>query len=392
MFFKDEAENLFQYMSTLRRDFHQHPELGFHEFRTADVVSNELGNLGLEIHKGIGKTGVVALLKGVNPGSVVLLRFDMDALPIQEETGFEYTSLNKGVMHACGHDGHTAVGLAVARLLHTHINELNGTIKFVFQPAEEGLGGAKAMLIDGLLENPKPDFALAMHLWNEKPLGWFGISDGPFMAGAEVFKIKVLGKGGHGAQPHLTADPVLASAQIINALQSIVARNISPLQSAVISVTMINGGDTFNVIPASVEMHGTIRTKGQGVREVVLDRMKQIVDGVAGSMGCRAELEVKNLTPAVINDPRVSEKVREITLSLFPDLLVDTTFSTMVSEDMAVIMQKVPGCFFFVGSANSEKGLLAPHHNPFFNFDEQALVYSAALMAASAVNLLNNGS
>jgi amidohydrolase len=389
--FKNEAKNLFQYMRTLRRDFHRHPELGFYEFRTSGIISKELEALGLEIHKGIGKTGVVALLEGVTSGPVVLLRFDMDALPIQEETGSEYTSLNKGVMHACGHDGNTAVGLAVARLLHSHLKELKGTIKFVFQPAEEGLGGAEAMLRDGLIENPKPDFALAMHLWNEKPLGWFGISDGPFMAGAEAFNIKILGKGGHGAQPHLTADPVLASAQIINAMQSIVARNISPLQSAAISVTLINGGEKFNVIPSIVDMRVTIRTKGQGVREVVLDRMKQIVDGVAGAMGCQAEMEVKNLTPAVVNDPSISEKVRETTYRLFPDMQIDTTFSTMVSEDMAVIMNKVPGCFFFVGSANTEKGLNAPHHNPLFDFNEEALVYSATLMAASAVSLLNIG-
>jgi amidohydrolase len=389
--FLDEAKNLNQYMRTFRRDFHQHPELGFQEFRTARAVSNELESLGLETRIGIGKTGVVALLEGIAPGPVILLRFDMDALPIQEETGVEYASANTGVMHACGHDGHIAVGLAVARLLHSHRTELKGTIKFMFQPAEEGLGGADAMLHDGVLEDPKPNYALALHLWNEKPLGWFGISDGSFMAGAEIFKLKVMGKGGHGAQPHLTVDPVLTSAQIINALQSIVARNVSPIHSAVISVTSIHGGVTFNVIPSIVEMQGTIRTNGQGVRGIVLDRIKQIIDGVASAMGCQAELEIKHLTPAVVNDPRVSGMVRETASILFPEFQIDSTFSTMVSEDMAFIMQKIPGCFFFIGSANSDKGLNAPHHHPRFDFDEETMVCAAALMSASAVKLLNIG-
>ncbi len=258
--FLAEAQALFEYTQSMRRDFHAHPELGFQEVRTAGIVTRELTALGLEVHPGVGGTGVVALLEGSKPGPVVLVRADMDALPIHEETGASYASQNEGVMHACGHDGHTAVLLTVAKMLTAHRNEFSGTVKFMFQPAEEGMGGAEKMLESGILDNPKVDVALALHVWNEKPVGWIGISSGPAMAGAEIFKIKVVGKGGHGAVPHLAVDPILAAAQIVSALQGIVSRNIAPLQTAVVSVCTIHGGETFNVIPPAVEMTGTIRT------------------------------------------------------------------------------------------------------------------------------------
>jgi amidohydrolase len=227
--FVSEAQSLFEYSQSLRRDFHAHPELGFQEVRTAGIVARELNTLGLEIQTGIAGTGVVALLKGAKSGPVILVRADMDALPIVEETGAIYASQNPGVMHACGHDGHTAILLTVARMLHAHRHEFAGTVKFMFQPAEEGLGGAEKMIEGGVLENPEVDVALGLHIWNERPVGWFGIANGPAMAGAEIFKIKVVGKGGHGAAPHLALDPVLVAAQIVTALQGIVARNVAPL-------------------------------------------------------------------------------------------------------------------------------------------------------------------
>ncbi|MCK5430678.1 MAG: amidohydrolase, partial [Anaerolineales bacterium] len=275
--FLADALNLFDYTRTLRRDFHQHPELGFKEFRTAGIVARELNDLGLEVTTGIAETGVVALLEGLRPGPVVLLRFDMDALPIVEETGAEYASLTPGVMHACGHDGHTAVGLTVARLLTAYSQEFAGTVKFVFQPAEEGLGGAEIMVAEGVLDNPKPDITLALHLWNEEQVGWLGIAPGPLMAAGEIFRVRVTGKGGHGALPNQTIDPVITTAQIISALQSIPSRNVSPLQSATISVGSIHGGEVFNVIPSEVEFHGTIRTFESSVRQVVLERFQQVV-------------------------------------------------------------------------------------------------------------------
>ena len=386
--FLSEAQSLFEHTRALRRDFHRHPELGFQEVRTAGIVAKELADLGLEVTTGIGKTGVVAMLEGQRPGPVVLLRFDMDALPILEVTGAPYASQNPGVMHACGHDGHISVGLTVARLLQAHIQEMAGSIKFVFQPAEEGLGGAEAMVADGVLDNPRPDIVLALHLWNEKPLGWFGISPGPIMAASEIFKVRVSGKGGHGATPHLTVDPVVASAQVITALQGIVARNVPPLESAVVSVTSIRGGEAFNVIPPAVEMLGTIRTFLPSVRQTVLERFQQTAEGVAAAMGCQAEVQITSITPAVVNDAGVVSHVQEAVGRLWPDQPVDGKYQSMVSEDMAFMMQHIPGCYFFVGSANIAMGLDAPHHSPRFDIDETALPRASALMAASAVSFL----
>ncbi len=375
-------------MIALRREFHQYPELGMEENRTAETVARYLGDLGLKVTTGVGRTGVVGLLEGGKPGKTLLLRADMDALPIQEETGAEYASQTPGVMHACGHDGHTAIGLTVARILKDHQHELAGAVKFVFQPAEEGLGGAESMVAAGVLDNPKPRLSLALHLWNHMPLGWLGIGDGPVMAAAEMFRVRVVGRGGHGALPHQAVDPVAAAAQVITALQSIVARNVSPLETAVLSVTTIHGGEVFNVIPPAVEMQGTIRTFQPAVRELVLERFQQVVEGVARSMGCQAEIDVQRLTPAVINHPEITGRVRQAASRVLPAHRMDASFSTMGSEDMAYMMDTIPGCYFFVGSANAEKGLDAGHHHPRFDVDEDALPQAAALMAAAAVEFL----
>ncbi len=386
--FINEAQALFETTRALRRDFHRHPELGFNEFRTAGVVTRELNDLGLEVSTGIGKTGVVALLEGARPGPVVLARFDMDALPILEETAAEYASQNPGVMHACGHDGHTAVGLTVARILEAHREELGGTVKFVFQPAEEGLGGAEAMLADGVLENPRPDYCLALHLWNDQPLGWLGVTPGPAMAASDRFQITLTGRGGHGASPHLAVDPVLAGAQVVTALQSIVARNIDPLKSAVVTVTSLAGGEAFNVIPSTVSIRGTIRSFEPQVRSLVMERFHQVVDGVAQAMGCQARIETWRITPAVVNDPQVTNRVQSVAERLLPDCDLDKVERTMGSEDMAYLMDDIPGCYFFIGSADAARGLNAPHHNPLFDFDEAALPRAAAMMAAAVVELL----
>lgn len=384
-----EAQELFEYTQSMRRDFHTHPELGFHEVRTAGIVAKELTNLGLEVHTGVGGTGIVAVLEGTRPGPVVLVRADMDALPIIEETGAPYASQNPGVMHACGHDGHTAALLTVARMLNNHQMELAGTVKFMFQPAEEGMGGAEAMIAAGVLGNPKVDIALALHVWNEKPVGWIGIANGPAMAGAEIFKIKIRGKGGHGAAPHLAVDPILASAQVITALQGIVARNVAPLQTAVVSICTIHAGETFNVIPPAVEMTGTIRTFESAVRILVLDRFNKTIRSVAEAMGCEADIDIQRLTPATINQSDVSAQVASVARCVFPDADVDgANFITMGSEDFSFILEKVPGCFFFIGSANHEKGLDASHHHPKFDIDETALPMGVALMTAAVMDIL----
>jgi len=382
-----EAKELYQYSQALRRDFHRYPELGFREFRTSGIVAKELRSLGLEVSTGIAETGVVTLIEGSQPGPVVMLRFDMDALPIIEETGASYASENDGIMHACGHDGHTAIGLTVARILNNHRGELNGTFKLVFQPAEEALGGAERMVKEGVLEDPRPDAALGLHLWNDKPVGWVGVTAGPVMAAAELFKIKITGKGGHGAAPHLTVDPVLASAQIVNSLQSIVSRNVDPLDTAVVSVTAIQSGDTYNVIPPSAVMKGTIRTFKPDVRERVVSRFNEIVGKTAEAMGCQVEIDVNPLAPAVINDQQISAMLQKVVDRVLPDDTLSIDERTMGSEDMAFLMQDLPGCFIFVGSANSEKGLDYSHHHPKFDIDEESLPRGAALLAAAAVDL-----
>ncbi len=392
--FLTEALALFPYTQTLRRDFHKHPELGFNEIRTGGIVAKELEALGLEVTKGVGKTGVVGLLEGAKPGPTLLVRFDMDALPILEETGAGYASQNAGVMHACGHDGHTAIGLTVAKMLNAHKDELAGTVKFVFQPAEEtlgeeGLGGAEMMIRDGVLDAPKPDYALSLHLWNEKPLGWLGVAAGPVMAGAEQFKIVITGKGGHGATPHATIDPMVAAAHVITALQSIVSRNVAPLHTAVVSVTSVHGGTAFNVIPQSVTLEGTIRTFELGVRQIVLERFDEIMRGVAGALGCRVEMEVIRVAPAVINAESVAIRVQQAARRVLPDSNLDlASYITMGAEDMAYMLERVPGCYFFVGSANREKGLDYGHHHPKFDVDENALPRAAALMATAVADFL----
>jgi amidohydrolase len=394
--FLAQAKELFPYTQSLRRDFHMHPELGFREIRTGGIVAKELESLGIEVTKGVGKTGVVGLLEGAKPGPTLMLRFDMDALPIVEETGAEYASQNDGVMHACGHDGHTAIGLTVAQILNSHRNQLAGTIKFCFQPSEEGTngeetGGAEMMMRDGLLEGPKVDMALALHLWNEQPLGWLGIAGGPMMAGAELFNVKISGRGGHGAIPDAAVDPIIAATNIVNALQTIVSRNVSPLDTAVVSVTTFHSGTAFNVIPAEATLQGTIRTFDGRVRQKVLERFEQIVRGTAESLGCQAEISIKRITPALANDMSISEKVQETSRRILPDADLRTAgYLTMGAEDAAFLLEKVNGCFFFVGSANKERHLDYGHHHPKFDFDEEALIRGSALMAAAAMDILNS--
>ena len=394
----DEAQALFPYTQALRRDFHRHPELGFNEIRTSSIVAEELQKLGLDVTTGIATTGVVGLLRGIKESPVLLLRFDMDALPILEENNVDYVSQNPGVMHACGHDSHTAVGLTIAKILANHKHNLEGTIKFVFQPAEEGpganadtiYGGAFAMVQDGVLTDPVPDFAMAMHVWNEQPVGWFGITHGPVMAGGDIVKIRISGKGGHGASPHLAIDPVLASAHVITALQSIVSRNVPPLESAVVSITHVEGGSAFNIIPPYVDMEGTIRTFLPEVHKRVASRFKEIVFGVAESMGCQAEISLNTITFPVINDPRVAALLEGLAAKMLTNVTIDTTFQTMGSEDMSFLMRNIPGCFILVGSANPEKGLDFGHHHPKFDIDETCLPNAIALLAQGSIDLLKN--
>lgn len=378
------AQTLTPQIIDWRRELHRHPELAFMETRTAGLVADRLHQLGLEVQTGVGKTGVVALLDGASDGPTVLLRFDMDALPIREENQVPYASVNPGVMHACGHDGHTAIGLAVAHLLSDQRSRIHGRVKFVFQPAEEIAEGAQAMIQDGALQDPEPEVALGLHLWNSLPVGQVGIMPGPVMAGADIFDVIVRGAGGHGASPHETRDPLLAGAHIVTALQSVISRNINPLDSAVLSVTSFNAGTASNIIPSEVALKGTIRTYTDAVHDLTIHRLKQVTEGIAQAMGCVAEITVTSLTPPLVNHPEITQVVQQAIApytepeNLLPDI------RTMGAEDMAIFLNQIPGCFFFVGSANSQRDLAYPHHHPHFDFDEAALPLAAAMLASAA--------
>lgn len=384
----DEALAIGDETIAIRRDFHRHPELGLEEVRTAGIVAEKLHELGLEVTTGVGKTGVVGLLRGQKESPVLLLRFDMDALPILEETGVNYASQSPGKMHACGHDSHVAVGLSAAKLLASRKESLPGTIKFVFQPGEEGAGGAELMVEEGVLDNPRPDYSMAMHVWNDQPVGWYALTPGPIMAGAHIFSVKVTGKGGHAASPHLSVDPIVASAQIISALQSITSRNIHPLESAVVSVSKIDAGTAFNIIPQEATFSGTIRTFKSEVFDIVSDRFQSIVHSVAEGMGCQAEIYMERITYPVTNDPSMVGIMSDVVLQLDPQAQVVSHYQTMGSEDFSFMMQDIPGCFIMVGSANHEKGLDYGHHHPKFNIDESCLAYAVAMMARGAIEIL----
>lgn len=382
------AQELFSWTQALRREFHMYPELGFQEKRTARRVAEELQAMDLEVHTGIAETGVVAVLPGARPGPRVLLRADMDALPIQEANEIPYASKHPGVMHACGHDGHTAILLTVARLLHQRRDEMPGTVIVLFQPAEEGLGGAARMLEEGVLERFQPDMALALHLWNGEPVGWVGIAPGPVMAAADEVTLRIRGRGGHGAMPHRTRDPITAAGHLLVALQSLLAREVDPLDSAVLSIGQIHGGTAFNVIPEEVVLRGTMRTFQEDTRAHLQQRVTELAQTLAAAFGCQAEITWSEATPAVVNHPQVTQAVEEALREAWPEARL-VPERTMGSEDMALFLQRVPGCYFFVGSANPERGLNYPHHHPRFDFDEAVLPRAAALMAAATWKLLS---
>jgi amidohydrolase len=386
---QSEAFALRDQLIAWRRDFHRHPELGMQEFRTSGIVAKYLSSLGMEVQTGVGQTGVVGLLEGSQPGPVVMLRFDMDALPIQEMNQTDYVSQNSGVMHACGHDAHTAIGMGIAQLLARRREELAGTIKFVFQPGEEGCGGALAMIADKVLEDPKPDVALGLHVWNDQPLGLLAAGNGGVMAAADIFTINVQGKGGHGAQPHLCVDAVLIAAQIVVALHSIVARNVNPRETAVVTVGSIRAGTAFNVIADTAEMTGTIRTFDAATRDLIARRITEVAESTARALGGSATIEIKAISPATVNDQQVAQIVRETASEVLGSDRVTADQFTMTAEDMSEFLSRVPGCFFFIGSANAARGLNAPHHNPHFDIDEEVLPLGVAVLAATVLHYLN---
>lgn len=391
MDFRAEAHAMHDQLVAWRRDLHMHPELGLEETRTSGLVAEHLMHLGYRVYTGIAKTGVIGVLQGLRPGPTVMLRFDMDALPIQEENQVEYASRTAGVMHACGHDAHVSIGLGAATLLQRHRSEWSGTVKLVFQPAEEGLNGAELMVKDGALDDfgPRPDVAFGLHVWNHSPLGQARVEVGPMLAASERWSMTLRGRGGHGAIPHQTSDSIVAAAQIISALQTIVSRNVDPQKTAVVSVGTINAGTAFNIIPGQVELSGTIRTFDDDVRDTVLSRLESISHGVAAGMDVEVDLQIDMLTPAVVNDPSATVLMRQAALDVLGEGNVLGGFRTMGSEDMAYFLREVPGCYMFLGSANAERGLDFSHHSPRFDFDEAALPLGVAILVETATRRLN---
>lgn len=371
---RPEIQNLQSQLVQWRRCLHQQPELGFQEQLTAQFVTQKLLEWEIEHQTGIAKTGIVATIKGDRPGPVLAIRADMDALPIHEENEVSYRSQRDGVMHACGHDGHTAIALGTAYYLFQHRHNLSGTLKIIFQPAEEGPGGAKPMIEAGVLQNPDVDAIVGLHLWNNLPLGTVGVRSGALMAAVECFRCTILGKGGHGAMPHQTVDSVVVSAQIVNALQTIVARNVNPLDSAVVSVGELHAGNALNVIADTARLSGTVRYFKPSLEGYFSRRIEELIAGVCQSHGAKYELDYWQLYPPTINDARMAELVRSVASKVVETSAgVVPECQTMGGEDMSFFLQEVPGCYFFLGAANPDKGLDYPHHHPRFDFDEAAL-------------------
>lgn len=373
----------------LRRDFHRHPELAHQEHRTAGIVAERLQRLGLnEVRTGVGQTGVLGVLRGGRAGGTVMLRADMDGLPLTEtDRGQPYRSTNPGAHHACGHDGHTAILLTVAELLSLRREELPGTVTFVFQPAEERIDGAAGMLKDGVLE-PRPDACFGLHLWNDLEVGRIDARDGPVYASADAFVITLRGPGGHAAMPHQAADPVIASAQLIVALQTLVSRESPPLEPTVLTIGSIHGGTAPNIIPTHVEMQGTLRVFEPALRERLLARLREIVAGFASTFRLEAEVSMSDTCPATINDAEMAELVRGVGARVLGQPNVRDNTRTTGSEDMSLFLNEVRGCYFFVGSANAERGLSTPHHSPTFDFDERALEVGVRMLTNVAVEFL----
>ena len=365
---------------SLRRDFHMHPELGFEERRTSKIVKEYLEELGIKT-KVMGKTGVVGYLE--NGGDkTIAIRADMDALPIQEENDVPYRSQYPEKMHACGHDAHTAMLLITAKILSQ--KKFKGNIRFIFQPAEEGLNGASEMIKDGAIDGVNSIFGL--HVWANLPVGTIALTPGPIMANVDYFKILIQGEGGHGASPHETKDPIVASSYLISSLQTIVSRNVDPMKKAVLTVGKINGGTAFNIIPESVELEGTVRTFDPDIHELVERRVKKIAKEVSKGFGCRASVKYKHLNFATVNDEKLTYIGREVASKF---LKVIEEERSMGGEDFSEYAKRIPGLFALLGIRNEEKGIKYPHHNPKFDMDESALIYGVRFEVEMAQKLLN---
>ncbi|GAB1432407.1 amidohydrolase [Spirochaetota bacterium] len=370
------ANKVLPWVIELRRDFHRYPEKSGQEERTSAVVAKTLKELGVEVKTGYHKTGVVGIIHGAKPGKTIGIRFDMDALEIEEKNNHDYKSLTPGLMHACGHDGHTAMGLGVARMLMEIKNDLAGTFKLVFQPAEEDAqsgGGAQYMIRDGALQEPSVDHMIGMHLWPDQMLGTIGSRPGPIMAGSDPFIINIKGKGGHASLPNRSIDPIYIGSQIINALQSIISRNVDPFEPAVLTVGIFQGGTRYNVIPETANIQGTVRTFSEETRMLVRDRLIAIAEKTAVALGGKAEVDYKLSYPPLINDKAVFDSAKASIISeLGEAAFVDVVRPAPGGEDFAYFAKAVPSVYLFIGYRKPGEEPVQPH-NPHYDFDESAM-------------------
>ncbi|MDJ0987389.1 MAG: amidohydrolase [Desulfobacterales bacterium] len=369
----------------MRRDLHLIPETAYTEKKTADYVTRYLKTLDLEVHTGIAQYGVVGVLDTGRPGKTLLIRSDMDALPITEETGLDFASTHAGAMHACGHDGHMSMVLGAATVLCSIKDQLNGTIKFLFQPAEEGPGGAKPMIEQGVMENPTVDYAIGCHLWPHIAEGTIGVKAGPLMAAMDRFDLRIIGKGGHGAMPHLCVDALEVGTQVVNALQRIVSRQMNPLQPSVVTVGGFHSGTAFNVIPDEAEIFGTTRTFDRDIWNTWPERLDNIIGGVCQSMGATYELTYSQGYPPLINDADMAQVVAAAAAQAVGEENVMAPESTLGGEDMAFFLEKSKGCFFFLG-VGREGG--ASIHTSRFDFNEDVLLVGIETYCRVALDLL----
>jgi amidohydrolase len=372
-----------------RRALHQIPETGFNEVKTAAFVAAQADRIGLKVRTGVAGTGVLGLLETGRPGPTLMIRADMDALPIAEETGLPFASTHPGCMHACGHDAHMAMALGAAAVLTELRARLTGTIKFVFQPAEEGPGGAKPMIEAGVMENPTVDYAIACHVWAERPEGVIGVRTGPCLAAMDRFDIKITGRGGHGAQPHLCVDALEVGTQVVAALQRVVSRQMNPVEPAVVTVGSFRAGTAFNIIPAEALMSGTTRTFSLEVWDAWKGRLERIVKGVCDSMSAGYELTYTRGYPPTVNDPAVADVVRRCAAATVGADRVEVPELTMGGEDMSFFLQRAPGCFYNLGVGRPGG---APLHNSRFDFAEELMLLGIETHCRVALELLGKAS
>ncbi|HEV7180775.1 MAG TPA: M20 family metallopeptidase, partial [Candidatus Baltobacteraceae bacterium] len=370
-----------------RRYFHAHPELSMLEHRTAEFIARELSGCGFDdVRTGVGQTGILATLKGGRPGPVTLLRADMDGLPMQEVAEVPYRSTREGVMHSCGHDGHVAILLAAARALASARESVSGTIVFCFQPGEEGAAGNKLMIEDGALENPHVDRTFALHLYSGLEVGKIGVRDGAFFASSDRFEVVLTGKGGHGAMPHTSLDPIVGAAQLVGLFQTIVSREIAPKDPLVLTVGKLTSGTTFNVIPDSAQMLGTVRAFDESVRRSIPERMERMTEGLCDALGLQYEFEYLWGYPPTVNDAAMNEIVREVGASAVGvDNVVYPHDIAMWAEDMAYMQELRPGAYFLVGVRGPELGV-EPQHSARYDIDERALEVGYRMMVGLALH------